>query len=99
MRRLQRFLVEDSQYVREMVHMRSPVDLPDFCLQGPERHVHGHSICRAATAAMLREQDSSLTYGKLRSLITDHVTPNPALAGKTVTGGQLDVAACLAAVH
>ena len=53
----------------------------------------------AATAAMLREQDSSLTYSKLRSLIKDHVTPDPALAGKTVTGGQLDVASALAAVH
>ena len=46
---------------------------------------------------MLREQNNDLSYSKLRSLIKDHVTPNPALGGKTVTGGQLDVAGALAA--
>jgi subtilisin family serine protease len=50
-----------------------------------------------AAAAMLRQQNDDLTYSKLRSLIKDHVTPNPALGGKTVTGGQLDVAGALAA--
>ena len=50
-----------------------------------------------AAAAMLREQNNDLSYSKLRSLIKDHVTPNPALGGKTVTGGQLDVAGALAA--
>jgi subtilisin family serine protease len=50
-----------------------------------------------AAAAMLRQQNNNLTYSKLRSLIKDHVVANPALAGKTVTGGQLDLAAALAA--
>ncbi len=49
--------------------------------------------------AMLHEQNSSLSYSKLRSLIKDHVVPSPALAGNTVTGGQLDVAAALAAAQ
>jgi subtilisin family serine protease len=52
-----------------------------------------------ATVAMLHQQNSNLSYSKLRSLIKDHVIPNPALAGKTVTGGQLDVAGALAAAH
>jgi hypothetical protein len=52
----------------------------------------------AASAAFLRQQDPDLTYGKLRAAIRDHVTANAALAGKTVTGGQLDVAAALASV-
>jgi hypothetical protein len=52
----------------------------------------------AAAAAILRQQDPDLTYGKLRSAIRDHVTANQALAGKTVTGGQLDAAAALASV-
>ncbi len=50
-----------------------------------------------AAAAMLFKQNSDLTYSKLRSLIKDHVTPNPVLGGKTVTGGQLDVAGALSA--
>lgn len=49
-----------------------------------------------AAAAMLFKQNSKLTYSKLRSLIKDHVAPNGALAGKTVTGGQLNIAASLA---
>ena len=48
-----------------------------------------------AAAAMLREQNSDLTYSKLRSLIKSHVTPNPALAGNSVTDGQLNVAGAL----
>jgi subtilisin family serine protease len=52
-----------------------------------------------AAVAMLHEQNSALSYSKLRSLIKDHVVPSPALAGKTVTGGQLDVAAALAAAQ
>ena len=50
-----------------------------------------------AAAAMLFKQNSDLTYSKLRSLIKSHVIANPALGGKSVTGGQLNVQAALAA--
>ena len=50
-----------------------------------------------AAAAMLRQQNNDLTYSKLRSLIKAHVTPNAALAGKSVTGGQLNVPGALSA--
>jgi hypothetical protein len=53
----------------------------------------------AATAAMLRSKDGDLSYSDLKSAIRNHVTGNPALAGKTVSGGQLNVAAALAAVN
>jgi subtilisin family serine protease len=51
----------------------------------------------AAAAAVLLKQNTKLTYKNLRSLLKDHVVPNPALAGKTVTGGQLNLASALAA--
>ena len=52
----------------------------------------------AATAAMLRSKDGDLSYSDLKSAIRNHVTAISALAGKTVSGGQLNVAAALAAV-
>jgi hypothetical protein len=45
----------------------------------------------AATAAMLRAQDSELTYSQIRSAIKASVVPDAALAGKTVTGGLLNL--------
>jgi thermitase len=52
----------------------------------------------AATAALLRKRDTSLTYAELRTAIRSHTKANDKLAGKVATGGQLDVAAALAAV-
>jgi hypothetical protein len=51
----------------------------------------------AAAAAMLRAQDSKLTYSQLRSILKEAVDTEPALAGKMVTGGRLDLARALAA--
>jgi thermitase len=45
----------------------------------------------AATAAMLHAQDSHLTYSEIRSAIKASVVPDAALAGKTVTGGLLNL--------
>jgi subtilisin family serine protease len=49
----------------------------------------------AATAAMLHEQDPHLTYSQIRSAIKASVVPDAALAGKTVTGGLLNLDAAL----
>jgi serine protease len=45
----------------------------------------------AAVAAMLHPQDSHLTYSDIRSAIKASVVPDAALAGKTVTGGPLNL--------
>ena len=45
----------------------------------------------AATAAMLHAQDSRLIYSQIRSAIKASVVPDAALAGKTVTGGLLNL--------
>jgi hypothetical protein len=45
----------------------------------------------AAAAAMLHAQDSHLTYSDIRSAIKASVVPDAALAGKTVTGGPLNL--------
>lgn len=50
----------------------------------------------AAAAAMLRAQDSKLTYSEIRSILKKTITRDPALAGKSVTGGRLDLARALA---
>jgi thermitase len=52
----------------------------------------------AAAAAMLRKQDSSLSYSEIRSTLKASVDPVSALTGKTVTGGRLDLAQALARV-
>jgi subtilisin family serine protease len=52
----------------------------------------------AAAAAMLRSQDSSLTYKQIRSALLSHTRPDTALAGKVVHPGVLDIGAALAAV-
>jgi subtilisin family serine protease len=51
----------------------------------------------AGAAAMLRQEEPDMTYKELRSALKDSVEPLPALAGKTVTGGLLDVDRALAA--
>jgi hypothetical protein len=40
---------------------------------------------------MLHAQDSHLTYSEIRSAIKASVVPDAALAGKTVTGGLLNL--------
>lgn len=45
----------------------------------------------AAAAAMLLEQDSALTYSEIRIALIASVDPVPSLAGRTVTGGRLNL--------
>jgi thermitase len=52
----------------------------------------------AAAAAMLRAKDSSLGYADIKNALRNHARPDAALAGKTVSGGMLDVSAALASV-
>ena len=52
----------------------------------------------AATAALLRKRDTSLTYKELRAANKGHPKANAKLSGKVATGGQLDIAAALDAV-
>jgi subtilisin family serine protease len=51
----------------------------------------------AATAAMIRKANSDVTVSQIRAAIKDTVTPSSALAGKTLTGGRLNVPAALKA--
>jgi subtilisin family serine protease len=49
----------------------------------------------AAAAAMLRARDSKLSYSDIRSLLKASVDPTPALSGRVVTGGRLNIARAL----
>jgi hypothetical protein len=50
-------------------------------------------------AAMLRAEDSNLTYADIENALRNRIRPDAALAGKTMSGGVLDVAAALGSVH
>ena len=52
----------------------------------------------AASAAMLRSRDPDLTAGELRQRLMATVDPVPALQGRTVTGGRLNLLRALEAV-
>jgi subtilisin family serine protease len=75
-----------------------PVALyPDF----PYRLVDGTSFATpfvSGAAALLLARNPDLSYAQLKSLIMDNVDPIAALAGKTVTGGRLNVYKALSAV-
>jgi hypothetical protein len=47
---------------------------------------------------MLRAKDPSLGYADIKNALRNHARPDAALAGKTVSGGMLDVSAALASV-
>ena len=50
----------------------------------------------AGAAALLRQADSKATYSELRTALREHVDKPPALAGKVLYGGRLDVQLALA---
>jgi len=52
----------------------------------------------AGAAALLLARNPSLTVAQLRDALISTVTPVPALAGRTVTGGRINVAAAVAKV-
>ena len=53
----------------------------------------------AAAAALVRHEDTSLTYKEIRSALLSHTQADPALNGKVVHPGVLNVAASLASVR
>jgi subtilisin family serine protease len=74
-----------------------PVALyPEF----PYRLVDGTSVAApfvAGAAALLLARNPNLSYAQLKDAILGNVDPVPALAGKMVTGGRLNVERALAA--
>jgi subtilisin family serine protease len=78
------------------------VGITGLCTNSGYKTLSGTSMAAplvAATAAMLHTKDSNLTYSQLRSAIRNHTTAASALAGKTVSGGLLNVSAALSSVH
>ena len=53
----------------------------------------------AAAAAMLRQSDSKATYGELRTALREHADKPPALQGKVLYGGRLNVRLALDALR
>ena len=43
------------------------------------------------TAALILSRNPNLSYAQVKALILDNVDPVPDLAGKTVTGGRLNI--------
>src|SRR6185369_10742569 len=52
----------------------------------------------AGAAALLLARNPNLTYAQLKDAILTNVDPLPAFAGKTVSGGRLNIYKALAAV-
>ncbi|HNF89784.1 MAG TPA: S8 family peptidase [Thiobacillaceae bacterium] len=52
----------------------------------------------AGAASLLLAANPALTYAQVKSAILDHVDANAAMAGKSVTGGRLNLKAALASV-
>lgn len=52
----------------------------------------------AGAASLLLAADPSLTYAQVKDALMSTVVPIPALAGKTVTGGRMNLAAALASL-
>jgi subtilisin family serine protease len=93
-------LASFSSFGRSAVDLGAPGDrIYSTYLQSGYRYLSGTSMAAplvTAAAAMLRSANSKLTYKQLRSIIRNTVTPNAALAGKTVSGGELDISRALA---
>jgi thermitase len=65
------------------------------------RYLDGTSMAApyvAGTAAMLRSKDPDLTYSQIRSALLESVDKLSSLAGKTATGGRLNLDRALARV-
>ena len=96
-------LASFSNYGKSGVDLGAPGDkIVSTYLGSTYKTLSGTSMAAplvAATAAMLRSQNGDLTYSELRSAIRNHVIATSPLAGKTVSGGQLDVAAALGSTH
>jgi len=92
-----------SNYGKKAVDLAAPGDqIYSTSLESGYSLESGTSMAAplvAAAAAMLRQADSKLTYSQLRTILRDTTTPLPALSGKTVSGGLLDLGRALDAVR
>jgi subtilisin family serine protease len=88
-------LASFSNYGAKSVDLAAPGDqIYSTYPTSSYRYLSGTSMAApmvAAAAAMLRKQDPDLSYSDLRSALKASVDPVPALAGKTVTGGRLNL--------
>jgi thermitase len=95
-------LASFSNYGSEGVDVAAPGDdIFSTYLNGGYKYLSGTSMAApyaAGTAALLRKQESDATYGQLRKAIRQKVDKPPALDGKVVYNGRLNVQKALAAI-
>jgi hypothetical protein len=92
-------LASFSNYGAKSVDVGAPGDnIYSTYLTSTYKYLSGTSMASpmvAAAAAMLHAHFTKLTYSQIRSTLKASVDPDPALQGKTVTGGRLDLAKAL----
>jgi subtilisin family serine protease len=92
-------LASFSNFGAESVDLAAPGDgIYSTYPSSSYRYLSGTSMAAplvAAAAAMLRKQDPDRSFSDLRAALKASVDPVPALAGKTVTGGRLNLARAL----
>ncbi len=98
-------LASFSNYGSNSVHLAAPgVDILSTVPGGAGNQLDTYSgtsmACPhvAGAAALLWSLNPDYPYATIRSAILDNVAANPELAGKTVTGGELDLFAAISAL-
>ena len=98
-------LADFSNYGLESVHLAAPgVDILSTVPGGIGDQLDTYSGTSMATphvtgaAALLWSIHPDYTYDVIRDAILDSAAPNPNLDGKVITGGELDLAAAIAAL-
>ena len=95
-------LASFSNYGAKSVDVGAPGDnILSTYLNSAYKVLSGTSMASpivAAAAAMLRSRDSSLTYSQIRSTLLSHTQPAPALQGKVVHPGVVNIGAALSSV-
>jgi thermitase len=93
-------LASFSNYGAASVDLAAPgVDIASTWPGAGYAYLSGTSMATphvSGAAALLLAHDGGLTVAGLRSALLSSTHPSPALAGRVVTGGRLDVAAALA---
>ena len=92
-------LASFSNYGKKSVDLGAPGDnILSTYLNSGYKTLSGTSMAAplvTAAAAMLSAQKSGQTYADLKNALRDHARADGALAGKTVSGGILDLASAL----
>src|SRR4051794_11427060 len=95
-------LASFSNYGAKSVDVGAPGDnILSTYLNSAYKVLSGTSMASpivAAAAAMLRSRDSSLAYSQIRSTLLSHTQPAPALQGKVVHPGVVNIGAALSSV-